>query len=137
MTAIALPLSGITEVDTGTLKSRTGGATISSGAMVGPDSNDNNELKTVDMTNSSTVTPEGFLYQDTIDGGGAQVAKTGRIIDGFAGMTAWNLYYCKTGGTIVDDPATDLTSGDKIITAGIALSATKLRVLVIDTGETV
>lgn len=135
MTTISIPVGGITVVSAQPrILSATGGATISSGAGVYRDTTDSLELKAIDVTSILSADAFGFLLENTTDGGGAVVVPNGEVVGGWSGLTKWATYFFDTGGSLTDDPTTDLASGEYVTQAGLAISTTEILINIIATG---
>ena len=138
MTTVAIPVGGISLDSTGAnLLQAVCGATISSGAGVYRDVADDMELKALDVTDILSATAFGFLLDDSTNGNGAVVVPSGEILSGWAGLTKWSTYFFDTGGSLTDDPGTDLASGEYVVIAGLAISTTQILTNIVFTGETI
>lgn len=138
MTAVAIPVSGITLITPGaTLIPVVGGATVASGAGVYRDPADSMEVKAVNVTAALSAFAYGILFQNITDGNGGLVVPNGVEIGGFTGLTKYKWYFFDTGGSYTDDPATDLASGEYVTSAFMATSTTQALVQIVYTGMTV
>lgn len=135
MTTVAVPVSGVSVVDANpSLLYAVGGATINSGAGVYRDIADSLELKALDVTDILTADAYGFLLQGTTDGNGAVVVPSGNTLTGWSGLTQYAWYAFDTGGSLTDDPGTDLAANEYLVWAGFAISTSSIYVNIINTG---
>jgi hypothetical protein len=109
------------------------GTTVTAGQTVYQDSADSNKFKLADCdASSATATVKGIALNGGGSGQPVKVAISGTLDPGFT-VTVGTIYVQSgTAGAIC--PATDLASGDYVTIVGVGITASQLRILMVNSG---